>query len=247
MELKEFFNKNPKAAIGFSGGVDSAYLLYAAKQWGADIQPYYIKTAFQPQFEYADALTLCDKIGVSLKVIEFDILSERVIALNPQNRCYYCKKALFSALKSQAKKDGYSVILDGTNASDDISDRPGIKALKELGILSPLRECGLTKDKIRKLSKEGELFTWQKPSYACLATRIPTGQEITADLLKRIEYSETALMNIGFRDFRIRIYNGNARIQLKSEQFPLAAEKREEILNSIKPYFETVLLDLEVR
>lgn len=247
MELKEFFEKNPKAAIGFSGGVDSAYLMYAAKQYGADIQPYYIKTAFQPQFEYADALTLCDKIGVSLKVIKLDILSERVIVLNPENRCYYCKKALFSALKNQAEKDGYCVILDGTNASDDISDRPGMKALKELGILSPLRECGLTKDKIRELSRKAGLFTWQKPSYACLATRIPTGQEITADLLKRIEYSETALMNIGFSDFRIRIYNGGARIQLKSEQFPLAAEKRREILNSIKPYFETILLDLEVR
>lgn len=247
MELKEFFKKNPKAAMGFSGGVDSAYLLYAAKKYGADIQPYYIKTAFQPQFEYADALTLCDKIGVSLKVIKLDILSECGIVSNPKNRCYYCKKMLFTALKNQAERDGYSVILDGTNASDDISDRPGMTALKELGILSPLRECGLTKHKIRELSKKAGLFTWEKPSYACLATRIPAGQEITADLLKRIEYCETALMNIGFGDFRIRIYNGGARIQLKSEQFPLAAEKREEILNIIKPYFETILLDLEVR
>lgn len=247
MELKEFFKKNPKAAIGFSGGVDSAYLLYAAKKYGADIRPYYIKTAFQPQFEYSDAVTICDKIGVSLKVIKLDILSVSSIVSNSKNRCYHCKKLLFTALRNQAMQDGYNVILDGTNASDDISDRPGTTALKELGVISPLRECRLTKNRIRELSKVAGLFTWEKPSYACLATRIPTGQGITSDLLNRIEYCETALMNIGFCDFRIRIYNGSARIQLKPEQFLLAAEKRAEILSIIKPYFEAVLLDLEAR
>ncbi len=233
--------------MGFSGGVDSSYLLYAAKKYGADIQPYYIKTAFQPQFEYEDALAVCDKTGVALKVISLDVLSDTAVASNFKDRCYYCKTALFSALKKQAESDGYTVIFDGTNASDDVSDRPGMKALKELGVLSPLRECNLTKDKIRELSKEAGLFTWNKPAYACLATRIPTGQEITADLLKRAEHSETVLFDMGFYDFRVRVYNGGARIQLKPEQFIRAAEKREEILNGIKPYFDTILLDLEAR
>ena len=247
MELQEFFEQNPKAARGFSGGVDSAYLLYAAKKYGADVKPYYIKTAFQPRFEYADVRMLCDKLGVDIKVIEYDILSESIIASNPKDRCYYCKKSLFTILKNEAEKDGYNLILDGTNASDDLSDRPGAKALEELSVRSPLRECGLTKDTIRALSKEAGLFTWNKPSYSCLATRIPADIRITADDLWRIEQSESALMAMGFTDFRVRLYNGAARLQLKHEQFLKAADRREEIVTCIRPYFQTILLDMEAR
>lgn len=247
MELKEFFMLNPKIAIGFSGGVDSAYLLYAAKKYGADVQPYYIKTAFQPQFEYDDVMTFCDGLGIEVKIIEHNILSDNAIISNPENRCYYCKKALFTAIKKHAEQDGYTLIADGTNASDDLLDRPGVKALKELGVRSPLRECGLTKEKIRKLSKEAGLFTWNKPSYSCLATRVQTGRTITAELLEKIEYSERALMLMGFTDFRIRVYNGDARLQIKKEQFPIVLDKREEIVKQITPCFNTVLLDMEAR
>ena len=137
MVLKEFFQKHPKAALGFSGGVDSAFLLYAGKKYGADIRPYFIKTAFQPEFELQDALRLTKELGTELTVIACDILSETQVAGNPPDRCYYCKSILFGTLKRQAVKDGYEVILDGTNASDEASDRPGMRAVQELKVLSP--------------------------------------------------------------------------------------------------------------
>lgn len=247
MKLKEFFEKYPRVALGFSGGVDSAYLLYAGKKYGADIRPYFIKTAFQPEFELRDAQRLTDELGIELTVVEYDILAETQVAQNPPNRCYYCKSALFGALKQQALKDGYEILLDGTNASDDALDRPGMRAIQEMKVLSPLRECGLAKDEIRKLSREAGLFTWKKPSYACLATRIPAGELISETLLTRIERSEEALAAIGFSDFRIRMFHGTARIQLPEIQFEMAAQNRERILSALKPYFPAVLLDLETR
>ena len=247
MKLKEFFEKYPRVALGFSGGVDSAYLLYAGEKYGADIRPYFIKTAFQPEFELRDAHRLTEELGIELTVVEYDILAETQVAQNPPNRCYYCKSALFGALKQQALKDGYEILLDGTNASDDASDRPGMKAIREMKVLSPLRECGLTKDEIRILSREAGLFTWEKPSYACLATRIPTGEPVSGELLKRIERSEDALSALGFSDFRVRVFYNDARIQLSKGQFEKAAQDRERILNVLKPYFTAVLLDLEAR
>lgn len=247
MKLKEFFEKYPRVALGFSGGVDSAYLLYAGKKYGADIRPYFIKTAFQPEFELQDAHRLTEELGIELTVVEYDILAETQVAQNPPNRCYYCKSALFGALKQQALKDGYEILLDGTNASDDASDRPGMKAIREMKVLSPLRECGLTKDEIRILSREAGLFTWEKPSYACLATRIPTGEPVSGELLKRIERSEDALSALGFSDFRVRVFHNAARIQLSKGQFEQAAQDRERILSALKPYFPAVLLDLETR
>ena len=247
MDLKEFFEKYPRAALGFSGGVDSAFLLYAGKKYGADIRPYFIKTAFQPEFELRDALRLTKELGTELTVIEYDILSEPHVAKNPHNRCYYCKAALFGALKQQAAKDGYEIFLDGTNASDDAADRPGMKAVQELKVLSPLRECGLTKTEIRKLSRKAGLFTWEKPSYACLATRIPSGEHLKEDLLARIEKGEDALMNLGFSDFRIRLFHDAARIQLPEAQIGLLLQKREEVQRILEPYFDVILLDLEAR
>lgn len=245
--LKEFFVKNPKAALAFSGGTDSAYLLYAANECGADVQPYYIKTAFQPEFEYIDALKLCDELNIKLNIIEYDILSDESISQNPPDRCYYCKKRMFTRLKEHAAADGYDLLTDGTNASDNADDRPGMRALKELGVRSPLRECGLTKDTIRELSKNAGLFTWNKPAYACLATRVPTGSTVSAALLRRIECAENELAKMGFSDFRVRVYGGAARIQLREDEFAEAAERHAEIRGVIKPYFDTVLLDTETR
>ncbi len=247
MDLQDFFTENAKCGIAFSGGVDSAYLLYAGKKYGADIQAYYVKTPFQPGFEYADALALCRKLNAKLITIEYNVLSETVIADNPQDRCYYCKRALFAAIKKQSQKDGYDLIIDGTNASDDLADRPGMKALAELSVRSPLRECGLTKDKIREHSKEAGLFTWSKPAYACLATRIPAGTHITKELLSRVEHSEDILMAMGFSDFRVRVFDDCARLQMKENQFVKAAEGRKKITEGLKPYFKTVFLDMEVR
>lgn len=247
MDLKEFFRQNPKAAIAFSGGVDSSYLLYAALQCGADVHAYYVKAAFQPQFELDDAERLAREIHAPMTVLRADVLQDETVTANPANRCYYCKKVVFSSIAQAALADGYTVLLDGTNASDDAGDRPGMRALQELRVLSPLRLCGLTKPEIRRLSKEAGLFTWDKPAYACLATRIPTGEKITAEKLSATESAEGALFDMGFTDFRVRWYAGAARLQFPAAQLPRVLEKREEILTELKKYYPAVLLDLEVR
>lgn len=247
MELNEFFKVHPKAALGFSGGVDSAYLLYEAARFGADVRPYFIKTPFQPAFELEDAKRLAGELSVGLTVLEHDILCHPEVAANPADRCYHCKTALFGLLKAQAGKDGYSLLLDGTNASDDASDRPGMRALQELEVRSPLRECGLTKAEIRRRSREAGLFTWDKPAYACLATRVPTGQALDAGTLRTIERAEEALFAMGFSDFRLRLFHGAARVQLPEAQFPKVMEKRAELLARLKPDFLAVLLDMEAR
>jgi len=247
MELQEFFRQNPKVAIAFSGGVDSSYLLYAAKQYAQEVRAYYVAAEFQPKFEFEDAMRLAKEIGAQVKVLRLSALEIPGVAENPANRCYYCKQGIFGAIWNAAKEDGYQVLLDGTNASDDAEDRPGMKALMELSVRSPLRECGLTKARIRELSKEAGLFTWDKPAYACLATRIPTGEMITKEKLAATEAAEGYLFSLGFTDFRVRSKEGHARIQLPEAQWDMLVKHRAEILEELKKYYVTVSLDLEVR
>lgn len=247
MTLQEFFTQHPVVAMGFSGGVDSSYLLYEAKKYCKKIQPYFIQSQFQPSFELEDAKRLTDQLNIPLKVIHINILDDPKIAENTDKRCYYCKKAIFSSLKKQAEKDGYALLIDGSNASDDDASRPGMQALTELSVLSPLRECSLTKSDIRRLSKEAGLFTWNKPAYACLATRVPVGNRITNEILIRIEDAEKKLSTLGFSDFRVRILGSMAKLELTKEQMPLALEKRELILQSLKHSFSKILLDLNER
>lgn len=247
MNLTQFWQANPKAAIAFSGGVDSAYLLYSAIQSGANVKAYYAKTAFQPGFELEDAKKLARQLGAEMEVLTLDVLSVPKVAENPQNRCYYCKTALFSAMIAAAKKDGFTLILDGTNASDEAADRPGMQALRELSVRSPLRECGLTKKEIRRLSKEAGLFTHDKPAYACLATRIPTGDTITPGKLSRTEDAETYLHSLGLRDFRVRTLGDIARIQVTESDLETVLKNREAILSHLKKLYSGVVLDLEVR
>ena len=247
MDLPTFFQENPVVALGFSGGVDSSYLLYAGMHSGAKVKAYYVKAAFQPQFELEDALRMASILGADLTVIETDILSIPHVAENPSNRCYYCKTAIFSLIKETAAKDGYSILLDGTNASDDSGDRPGMRALEELSIRSPLKECGITKSDVRRLSKEAGLFTWDKPAYACLATRVPAGTAITAEMLSRIERAENALFAMGFTDFRVRLTDGAAKLQFPESQMPDVLKKREDIIEQLHADFDSILLDLACR
>ena len=247
MTLEQFFQENPRCALGFSGGVDSAYLLYAGVKAGADIKPYFIKTAFQPAFELADAQKLAEGLGVEVTVLELDALADPRVAANPADRCYFCKQNLFRTLKERAIADGYPVLLDGTNASDEAGDRPGMRALAELSVRSPLRECGLTKAEIRARSREAGLFTWDKPAYACLATRVPAGEAITAETLARVEGAEDALFRLGYTDFRVRVFHSAARLQLPRGQMERAVREAEAIQAALKPYFTPILLDLEGR
>ena len=247
MTLEQFFHQVPRAALAFSGGTDSAFLMWASKRYGCDLRAYYIKTAFQPAFELEDACRLAKELDVPMTVIELDVLAVEKAAENGPRRCYYCKKALFTQLRQAAADDGYIVLLDGTNASDDAGDRPGMVALRELEVRSPLRECGITKAEVRRLSREAGLFTWNKPTYACLATRIPTGTTLTAEMLTKVERAEAAMAGLGFTDFRVRVAGGAARLQVTEEQLPLVLAKREEILKALAPEFAAVTLDLAPR
>lgn len=247
MTLQDFFKETPKAALAFSGGVDSAYLLYAARENGADVRPYYVKSVFQPQFELDDALRLAQQLGMELSVLNIDILADQTIRANPENRCYFCKRRIFSSIADAAVRDGYSVLLDGTNASDAASDRPGMRALAELEVRSPLRLCGLTKAEIRRSSRAAGLFTWEKPAYACLATRIPAGTALDAETLAAVEQTELGLMELGFRDIRARVRNEMILLEVLPEQFSMAESKWAAVTACIQKCFPMARVALKAR
>ena len=247
MTLEDFFREVPKAALAFSGGTDSAFLMWAAKHYGCDVKAYYVSTVFQPEFEKRDAIRLAGELNVPLRIVKKDILAVPEAAANGPRRCYYCKRAIFTALWEAAGADGYPVLLDGTNASDDAGDRPGMQALAELEVRSPLRECGISKKEVRRRSKEAGLFTWDKPAYACLATRVPTGEAIAPETLQKVEAAEEALFSLVYSDLRVRVFHGAARLQLPGQQLERAAKERERILQALAPWFGTVLLDLKAR
>ena len=247
MTIQEFFHQNPVCAVAFSGGVDSAWLLHEAAKYACRTAAYFVQTPFQPAFELADARETAARLGVELRVLELNVLTVPEVVANPANRCYYCKNALFTHLISAAKADGFPVILDGSNASDDADDRPGMRALRELGVRSPLRECGVTKAEIRRLAGEAGIAVWDKPSYACLATRVPAGTAITAAMLQRVERGESTLMEMGFVDFRLRLRGSDALLQVRLEQMELAQAQLAEIRRRLAEDFGTIELDTTPR
>lgn len=243
MNLQQYFSAHPRGTLAFSGGTDSAFLLWAALDAGAEVHPYFIDTPFQPRWERAGALALCKRLNVPLTVLKADPLSCSDIRENPANRCYYCKRLLFSTLCQAAEEAGLPLLWEGTNASDDAADRPGMKALAELGVESPLRLCGLTKAEIRARSKAAGLPTWDKPSYACLATRFPTGRPVTLEELARVEHGERALLDLGFSDLRLRLRDWGALLQLPKDQHAAAQARWGELCQILEPVFGTVKLD----
>lgn len=247
MELKEFFQQYPKIALAFSGGADSAFVLYTAVQCGVDIAPYFVKSQFQPEFERADARRLAAQLGVPLRELNVDVLQFGDVTANPANRCYFCKRRIMGAIRAAAAADGYDVLVDGTNASDDGGDRPGMQVLREAHILSPLRLCGVTKAEVRRRSKDAGLFTWDKPAYACLATRVPTGEPITAEKLTAVERSEAYLFSLGFTDFRVRLRDGGALLQFTQKQQAAAHAQWGAILAGLSGDFSVIQLDPKAR
>lgn len=256
MNLSEFFSINDgKAALAFSGGTDSSYLLYAAIKYGADVKAYFVKSGFQPDFELKDAIKTSAFLKADLKILEADVLANSRVSANPPDRCYYCKQTVFSLIRSAAEKDGRSLILDGTNASDKFEERPGMQALAEMKVRSPLKECGISKEEVRRLSKEAGLFTWNKPAYACLATRIPFGTEITKEKLAKTEAAESFLFSLGLTNFRIRLIESEsnesmthtAKIQIPASQFDKILSQRNRIVKELKKYYACITLDLEER
>lgn len=251
MDMKNYFGMHPKAAVAFSGGTDSAFLLYQASKYAKEVQAWYFLTPFQHEQEAEDARRFCDQLGVKLNILKEDILGQPDVKKNDSQRCYYCKKAMFLSLKQACEKAGFSEVMEGTNASDSPEGRPGYRALQEQGILSPLRLCGLTKSEIRRLSKEAGLFTAAKPSNSCLATRIPEGMEITKELLDKVAACEKVMTELGFSDFRVRV-RGNERkdtglIQVPEDQIQKAAMLHREVTAGMEGYFQNILLDLRPR
>lgn len=239
-ELKRFFEDNPRPALAFSGGADSSYLFYAAVSCGADLKAYFVKTQFQPLFELHNAVRTAEWLEQGLEIINLDALEDPVIKTNPADRCYHCKKHIFGAILEHAEKDRMRLVIDATNASDDPSDRPGMKALAEMGIVSPLRLCGIDKHEVRRLSKEAGLWTWDLPSNSCLATRIPIGTEITAAELHTVEMTEDQLHGLGLRDIRVRSFGNKARLEVTDTEEEFLNEHEEEIENILLAHYSEV-------
>ena len=247
MTLSEFFSLYPEVVVAFSGGIDSVYLIYEASRYARKVQAIFVRAGFQPEFEMLDAMDFCKRYGVQLKIIEYNIFEHDEVTSNPKDRCYYCKRAIFGLIRSEAASLGYDIVIDGTNADDDENDRPGMRALNELEILSPLRMCGLTKNRIRQASREAGLKLWNKPSYACLATRIPYGEKITQEKIHATEQAEKFIMEMGFENFRVRLTGNTAKIQIMSSDFPRFMEHRHLILKALESYYDSVTLDLRGR
>ncbi len=247
MKIKEFFEKYPRVGVACSGGVDSVFLLHLAVLYAKEVKAYFVKSIFQPEFELQDAKRMCESLGIKLAIIEANVLSEPFVIRNEKDRCYHCKIKIMSLIQQKLREDGLEVLLDGTNASDDATDRPGMKALQELNIISPLRICGYTKEMIRILAKEANISVWNKPSYACLATRIPTGMQITEETVQKVEKAEAYLFQKGYTDFRVRVYQQACKIQLPASQFTKFFMEYQEIRECMLKWFEDVLLDLKTR
>ncbi len=246
-ELKKYLQGLGKVVLAFSGGVDSTFLLKAAKEaLGDKVKAVTILSPYIPKWEIAEAEELVKELGVQHEIIKAPIIDS--IKFNPEDRCYLCKTAVFNMILDVAKKQGYDCVIDGTNF-DDISDyRPGLKALRELDVKSPLLECKLTKAEIRAFSKELGLNTWDKPPYACLLTRIPYGNELREEDFEKIENAEKYMMSIGFRAIRVRCHGDLARIEVaRSDRSKLFDEDLlDNIAKNIKECgFKYVSLDLQ--
>ena len=234
-KLAVLLEKCMPLAVAFSGGVDSTYLLHEAVKAGKEkVTALIMKTPSVPERELDEAVTFCKSRGISFFVLPADPFSAAGFRENGRDRCYICKHFLFSALLEKAKEEGIPFVADGTNADDTKEFRPGLKALKELDIRSPLAEVGLTKKEIRELSEKEGLSTWNKPSFSCLATRFPYGEELTVEKLRRTEAAENLLAELGFTQRRVRVHGNLARIEVLPVEIPLLLERRDMISSRLE-------------
>ncbi len=237
-----------KVGIAFSGGVDSSLLSYVAHEvLGEGAIAFTADAPMVPRSEFADAQAFCSKYGITQEICHPDPFQKEEVRFNAPDRCYVCKKVIFGKLYEAAAERGISIIADGSNL-DDLGDyRPGLKALEELHVKSPLREAGFTKADIRALSKRLGLSTWNKQSNACLATRFPYGDEISVERLERVDRAERALSFMGFTQLRVRVHGNIARVEVPSCQIPQLLEEgtRSSIVRKLQHLgFTYVTLDL---
>ena len=248
LRLQEIIAATDGIVVAFSGGVDSSFLLKVAFDVLKErVLAVTVRSASFPMRELNQAIDFAEKTGITHIQVDFEVLDIKGFSENTVNRCYLCKKELFGKIVNIAKYNGYKYVADGSNM-DDLDDyRPGMTASRELGIRSPLREAGLTKDDIRILSKEMDLPTWDKPSFACLVSRIPYGEKITNEKLYMIDQAEQYLMNLGLKQVRVRHHGDIARIEVAADERALFFN--EEIMNKVhsefvKIGFKYVAMDL---
>lgn len=223
--LKDIIRKKGSAAVAFSGGVDSTFLIRVAKEvLGDKLIAVTATSSTYPERELNEAIKYAKDFGVKHIIISSEELDIEGFASNPKNRCYYCKKELFTKVKEVALENGVEYVFDGSNLDDNGDYRPGMLAAKELLVISPLKQAGLTKKDIRDLSKEYGLATWNKPAFACLSSRFPYGNKITLPKLKMIDKAEQFLLDMGIKQVRVRHHGEIARIEV-------APEEREKFFN----------------
>lgn len=245
--LKEKIGQYKSAIIAFSGGVDSTFLAYAAKDvLGSNVLLVTASSSTYPYYELEDTKKMALLLDMKHKIIISEELDIPNFSENKPDRCYYCKGELFKQINHIADKEGYHIVFEGSNTDDSNDFRPGRKAIKELGIISPLSEARLSKNEIRKLSALFKLPTADKPSYACLASRFPFGETITKEKLDRVGNAEHKIRNLGFRQFRVRSHNDLARIELGTHELEKGWQHRDILLSTCKNAgFTYVSLDLE--